>query len=143
MYNAQFNYCALVWMCGSRGLNNKINNLHKRALKIVYQGKKTNLQKLLQQDKSVSIHMKNLQHLATEICKLKNGHFTKIVKEVFVSQENEHYNLSSGRYLVKRHMHTAHFGTEAITNLGPKLWKLVPDERKSASPSCISFQIWE
>ena len=40
-------------------------------------------------------------------------------------------------------MHTAHFGTEAITNLRPKLWKLVPDEKKSASPSCISFQIWE
>ena len=27
----QFNYCPLVWMCHSRGINNKINNIHKRA----------------------------------------------------------------------------------------------------------------
>ena len=34
---SQFNYCPLVWICHSRGLNNKINNIHKRALRIVYQ----------------------------------------------------------------------------------------------------------
>ena len=27
-------------------------------------------------------------------------------------------------------MHTAHFGTDAMTNLGPKLWKPVLDEIK-------------
>ena len=35
----QFNYCPLIWMCHSRGLNNKINNIHKRALRLVYQDK--------------------------------------------------------------------------------------------------------
>ena len=30
----QCNYCPLVWMCHSRGLNNKINNKRKRALRI-------------------------------------------------------------------------------------------------------------
>ena len=70
---SQFNYCSLVWMCHNRGLNNKINNIHKRALRIVYQDKKSNLQDLLQKDKSVSIHMKNVQYLATEICKVKNS----------------------------------------------------------------------
>ena len=69
---SQFNYCPLVCMCHSRGLNNKINNIHKRALRIVYQDKKLNLQDLLQKDKSVSIHLKNLQYLATEIYKVKN-----------------------------------------------------------------------
>ena len=28
---SQFNYCPLVWMCHSRGLNNKINNIHKQG----------------------------------------------------------------------------------------------------------------
>ena len=27
-------------------------------------------------------------------------------------------------------MHAAHFATDFITNLGPKLWKLVPDKLK-------------
>ena len=70
---SQFNYCPLVRMCHSRGLNNKINNIHKRALRIVYQDKKSNLQDLLQKNNSVSIHMKNLQYLATEIYKVKNS----------------------------------------------------------------------
>ena len=30
-------------------------------------------------------------------------------------------------------MHTAHFGTDTITNLGLKLWKLSPDEIKNAA----------
>ena len=38
---SQFNYCPLVWMCHSRGLNNRINNLHERTLRIVYQDKKS------------------------------------------------------------------------------------------------------
>ena len=61
---SQFNYCPLVWMCHSSGPNNKINNIHKRALRIVYQDNKSNLQDLLQKDNPVSIHMKNLQYLA-------------------------------------------------------------------------------
>ena len=54
---SQFNYSTLVCMCHSRGVNNKINNIHKRALRIVYQTKKSNLHDLLQKDKSVSIQM--------------------------------------------------------------------------------------
>ena len=33
---SQFNYCPLIWMFHSRTLNNKINRLHERALRIVY-----------------------------------------------------------------------------------------------------------
>ena len=33
----QFNYCPLVWMFHSRTLNNRINKLHERALRIVYE----------------------------------------------------------------------------------------------------------
>ena len=130
---SQFNYCPLVWMCHSRGLNNKTNNIHKRALRIAYQEKKSNLKYLLQKRKSVSIHMKNLQYLATEIFKVKNSLSSEIMKEVFIFQENENYNLRSGTHLMNRNIHTAHFGTDTITNLGPKIWKLVPDEIKNAS----------
>ena len=91
-------------MCQSRGLNNKINNIHKRALRIVYQDKKSNLQDLLQKDKSVSIHMKNIQYLATEIYKGKNGPSPEIMNEVFIFQENENYDLRSGTHLTNRNI---------------------------------------
>ena len=33
---SQFTYCPLIWMFHSRELNNKINKLHKPALRVVY-----------------------------------------------------------------------------------------------------------
>ena len=36
---SQVNYCPLVWISHGRGLNNKTNNLHERALRIVCQKK--------------------------------------------------------------------------------------------------------
>ena len=35
---SQFSYCALVWMFHSKGMNNRINHLHERALMLVYNG---------------------------------------------------------------------------------------------------------
>ena len=32
---SQFGYCPLIWMIDSRKLNNKINRIHERALRIV------------------------------------------------------------------------------------------------------------
>ena len=33
---SQFGYCALVWIFHGRGINNKINRTHERALEITY-----------------------------------------------------------------------------------------------------------
>ena len=59
-------------MCRSRNLNNRVNNIHHTALRTIYQDKKSSFGELLQKDKSVSVCMKNLQYLATEIFKVKN-----------------------------------------------------------------------
>ena len=55
------------------------------------------------------------------------------MNEVFNFQENESYNLRSDIHLVSRNMHTAHFGADTISSLGPKLGKLKPDKIKHAS----------
>ena len=55
------------------------------------------------------------------------------MNEVLNFQENESYNLRSGIHLASRNMHTAYFGTDTISSLGPKLWKLIPDKIKQAS----------
>ena len=34
--SSQFGYCPLVWVFHSRMLNNRINKIHERALRIVY-----------------------------------------------------------------------------------------------------------
>ena len=54
------------------------------------------------------------------------------MNEVFNLQGNERYILKS-IHLARRNTHTAHFGTDTISTLGPKLWKLIPDKTKHTS----------
>ena len=45
-------------------VNKKINNLHERALSLIYCDHSSNFQELLQIDNSVTIHQKYIQVLA-------------------------------------------------------------------------------
>ena len=55
---AQFKYCPLTWMFYSRSCNNKINKLHERALRLVYDHCEWSFDVLLNKNKSFSIHHK-------------------------------------------------------------------------------------
>ena len=120
-------------MCHSRGLNNRINNLHERALRIVYQDKKLDFETLIKNDKSATIHVRNLHYLVTEVYKVKNNISPEIMREIFHFQENENYTLRSGTHLASRNMRTTLFGKEAVLNLGVKICSLSPEELKNSS----------
>ena len=69
---SHFSYCPLVGMFYDRTLNHRINHVHKRALRIAYKDHGNDFGSLLEQTNSVSIHVKNLQLLMTEIYKKKS-----------------------------------------------------------------------
>ena len=62
-FKSQLNYGPLVWMNNSRSLNNRINNLQKRALKLVYKEFSFIFSHLLEKDKFVFIYQRNLTNL--------------------------------------------------------------------------------
>ena len=80
---SQFSYCPLVWMIHSRPLNNKINRIHERALRLVYPEKHLSFEELLDKDKSVSIHMNNIHYLAIEIYKVNRRLALELLNEIF------------------------------------------------------------
>ena len=73
-FTSQFNYCPLVWMWHNRTINNKINCLHEKCLRIVYNNNKSSFQELLDKDKGVTIHVQNLRALAVELLKVSNNY---------------------------------------------------------------------
>ena len=77
---SQFGYCPLIWMFHSRCLNNKMNSIHERALRITYQDRISTFQELL--NTSVSIHHRNLQALATEMFKNHRCLSPNILREI-------------------------------------------------------------
>ena len=107
-------------MFHSGGLNNRINHLRERALRIVYQGKKSDFDTFHKNDKSVTTHVRNLHYLVTEIYKVKNNISPEIMRDIFHFQESENYNLRSSTHLAFRNMRTTLFEKETISNLGAK-----------------------
>ena len=71
-FNAQFNYCPLIWILHTRCNDSKIKHLHERCLGLIYCGNHSSYKELLQEDGSVSIHHRIIQNLAIEMYKIKN-----------------------------------------------------------------------
>ena len=128
---SQFGYCPLIWMFHSRTLNNRINNIHERALRLVYKDHHANFQELLDKDKTVTIHHRNLQKLAIEMYKVKNGDSPKIMQNIFQKIPN-HYNLRNNRIWTTHNVRTVYYGTETLSYLGPKTWDILPKSLKEA-----------
>ena len=70
-------------MFHSRALNNKINSVHERALRIAYNNNKSIFEELLNKDYSVSICHRNLQALTIEMFKMKNNKGSELLNEIF------------------------------------------------------------
>ena len=80
---SQFNYCPLLWMFHSRTLDNRINSLHERALRIVYNDDHSTFNELLVKDGSCTIHHHNLQLLTMEMYKVKNNISPGFMHDIF------------------------------------------------------------
>ena len=128
---SQFGYCPLVWMYHSRTLNNRINRLHERALRITYKDSKLTFQELLDLDNSFTIHERNVQRLATEMYKIKNNLAPAFMNELF-PQSISTYNLRNKPEFKTSNVYTVSHGTETISFRGSKTWALVPKEIKNS-----------
>ena len=128
-FKAQFNYCPLIWMCRSRGNNRKINPLHERWLRIIYNNKQLSFKELLEKERSVSIHVRNLQVLATEMCKVSNALSKSMMKNIFPINKNP-YTLRRSSQFSRRLPEIVYHGAKMISNLGPIMWDLVPNSLK-------------
>ena len=120
---SQFGYCPLIWISHSRGLNNRINRLHERSLRIAYQDNVSSFEELLKRDNSVTIHERNIQSLAIELFKTKNRYTPAFMNNIFTLKMKVLY--CSEQIFMTRNVCTVHNGTEAISYLGPKIWLII------------------
>ena len=118
---SHFSYCPLVWMFYDRTMNNRINHVHERALRIAYKDHRNDFGYLLEQSNSVPIHVRNLQLLMTEIFKTKSHLNPPFTKDIF-QERNMNYNLRHGNDAQVPKVRTTSFGIETIAYLGSRLY---------------------
>ena len=112
-------------------INNRINRIQERALRIVYKDHVSTFAQLLVKDSSVSIHIRNLQILATEIFQARNNLSPLIVQNNFRTIEPA-YNLRKDTIFESHRIQTQRYGIESLTYLGPKIWSQDPSEIKES-----------
>ena len=132
---SQFCYCLFVWMNCSKILKYRINGLQRRALSVVYNEFSLSFSEILETDKSVTIHYRNLQTLAYEIFKVKNNMAPKILTKIFPLKESN-YSLRTQR--CRAEVLKLMYGSETISSLEPKIRGILPTELKK---NCVSYTI--
>ena len=129
---SQFKYCPLLWMFHSRRINNRINRLHERALRVVYKDDTLSFEKLLEKDDSFTTHDRNLQNLAILMYKVQNDLVPAPIQEIFTKNPNDtnFRDDRDGNWIIPK-VRTVNNGLETIRYRGPIIWNLLPKEFKS------------
>ena len=118
-FMSQHNYCPFIWMCHDCTKNNKINIIHESCLHWKSNDQKSSFDNLLNKDKSVSIHHKNLRSLAFKMYKIHRGISPEILNDLFPLRQANQYNLRNRSRLITSNVKNAF---ESLRYLGPKIW---------------------
>ena len=94
-FESQFSYCPLLWMFCSRKLNNKINRLHERALRVAYSDYVSSFEELLIKDGTRTIHQRNLKVLALEMYKIAHEKSPSFMKDLVEEIDRNYHTRSS------------------------------------------------
>ena len=113
---SQFSYCPLVWMFYTWLLNNCINHIHERTLRIIYQDYNFSFKELLKKRQLVSNSPKKLKTIGN-----RNWMCPDIIEKIF---EIDHRNYNFCRDVLFKwcNIWLAHYNTERASIGTKNMW---------------------
>ena len=100
----------------SRQINQKINSVHERAIRLVYNDYETSFEELLRKDNSLLIHHRNIHKVAIEMFKVKNNISLPLMKDFFKLNESQYSTF------IRPKIETERMGVSSLKNFGPIVW---------------------
>ena len=126
-----FNYCPLICMCCGKTANNRINQLHKLALRAFHGNYASTFEELLAKSEEITIHCSKLQNLISEIYECTNYTSPAVLSEFFKTKEiNCHSKIRNLLQILK--VTTSSYGQSFLSFRGGILWNTLLDSIKSA-----------
>ena len=139
---SNFNYCPLVWQFSSCKALRKIENIHKRCLRMIHNDYDSGYETLLTISGTSTMQISKRKQLAIEIFKTVNNLNPKFVKNISTSKQNS--PVCPHDLLVRSH-NTAIYGEKCLKILGPKMWNALPitmNREKSLSKFKECVKLW-
>ena len=130
--NSQFNYAPLVWMFCRKKRYLKIQKIHHKALKVVYNRNK-NYDELLWNDNEVSIHQSHLSALKCEVFKSLNNLNPELLWLYFVFK-NITYNIRKSPLLRLPAAKSPSYGIYSVLFRACLLWNSLPQSFNYSEP---------
>ena len=113
-------------MFHDRNLNNKINRLLERTLRILYKDDCSIFNELLIKDGSVSVHNRNIHTIAIEMYKSKHGLSPELLKYIFIERLYQCPALRSCSDFILPKVNIVHYGHDSLRYFGSKVWNMFP-----------------
>ena len=109
-------------------MNDKVNSVHRRALRQTYSDFNSSIEELLEKNNSVTVHQRNIQLVAIEMYKAFKELSPKIVRDLFELNQNIRSDTTFSRPNVNNKI----TGEDTIRYFGPIVWdEMLPNEYKS------------
>ena len=120
-------------------MNKKINHVHARALRLVYNDYRTPFDELLKNDKSVSIHYRNIHNVAIEMYKVINKLSPPFIQEIFEHKGFGRTTRMADKF-IRPHTNKVYAGENSLRNFGPVVWNSMLPEKLKICSSLSAFK---
>ena len=118
-------------MCCSRSVNSKINRLHERSLRIIYDDYNSKFEDFLTKDSSFTMHHQKIQILEMKMLKIHQGFSQVFFLDLSHNyNENNFYSLRFQPDFQIPRINTTLKGTESVRYLEPVIWNNIRIDKK-------------
>ena len=111
--NTQFGYASLIWIFTSKNAMLKINKIHRRTFRVVYDDYSSTYEELLASHNDISIHQKRLKHLAIEVYKSLANMNLELMWPFFKNKSIP-YILRNGNICILPPARSSHYGINSV-----------------------------
>ena len=143
LYNAYilspFRYFPLIWTFTNKTKNICMQQIQKRALRIIQGNFNLTLEECLHDTGSISIHTQNLKYLMVEVYKCLHHVNPEFMWELFIPKVIP-YNLRKSNLLTLPKIKSSSYGIDSLLFRGSILWNTIPDYIKSSN-SLSAFKL--
>ena len=133
-----FNYSPIIWMFCNKGSCKRIDSIHKRALRAVFQDFSKTHEQLLNLSGCKRIHELHLRYLLCEVYKTQQN-INPIFMQSMFPVKIVPYSLRNKNLLSLPSSKSSSYGTQSFLFRGSLMWNTLPDKIKS-KPSLNSFK---